>query len=190
MIPPTDPRYFIYTHLKSYQSSSHEEEKTRQEFIKFVETNPKCFDRENGVGHITGSALLLSPDKSEVLLTHHKKIGLWLQLGGHSDGEHNTFEVGVRETVEESGITDLSFLYPYTGIFGLDIQQIPKFKDIPAHLHYDLWILLVANTKEFKISSESTELKWVKFEDVSQYNNQPAFIHLVEKARKIVSNNK
>ena len=39
-------------------------------------------------------------------MTHHKKIGKWLQLGGHSDGEEDLLKVSQREAKEESGINN------------------------------------------------------------------------------------
>ena len=37
-------------------------------------------------------------------MTHHRKLRMWLQLGGHADGEKNLFKVALREAEEESGI--------------------------------------------------------------------------------------
>ena len=79
-------------------------------FRDFVHDNAKCFDRSNMPGHITGSALVLNQDLSKVLLTHHKKLGMWLQLGGHADGHHIAHEVAMTEALEESGLKGLEFL--------------------------------------------------------------------------------
>ena len=73
-------------------------------FVDFVEGNADCFVRSNLEGHVTGSAWLVSPDGKKVLLTHHKKLGRWLQLGGHADGESDVLLVSQRETEEESGL--------------------------------------------------------------------------------------
>jgi 8-oxo-dGTP pyrophosphatase MutT (NUDIX family) len=62
------------------------------------------FTRERLEGHFTGSAWLVSGDGLRVLLTHHRKLGRWLQLGGHADGDRDLARVALREAEEESGL--------------------------------------------------------------------------------------
>ena len=76
--------------------------------------HPDCFERSCVPGHVTGSAWLVSHDRSRFLLTHHRKLGRWLQLGGHSDGDPDTAQVALREAREESGIAALT-LAPIDG---------------------------------------------------------------------------
>jgi len=45
---------------------------------------------------------LIDSKGERVLLTHHKKLGKWLQLGGHSDGNSNMLDVALKEAKEES----------------------------------------------------------------------------------------
>ena len=45
---------------------------------------PFCFSRRNQRAHFTASAFVLDRNWSRVVLTLHKKLGKWLQLGGHS----------------------------------------------------------------------------------------------------------
>lgn len=87
---------------------------------------------------MTGSAWLLNPDGTKVLLTHHKKLNRWLQFGGHSDGESNTWNVALREVTEESGIQNIQFVS--SDIFDVDIHTIPENskKNEPEHKHYDI----------------------------------------------------
>ena len=90
-----------------------------------------CFDD----GHITGSAWVVDPAGSRLLLTHHRKLGKWLQLGGHSDGEPDTLAVALREAREESGLR----VRPISNaVLDIDIHTIPALKGEPAHLHYDV----------------------------------------------------
>jgi len=51
--------------------------------ISFIERHPDCLLRSCLTGHLTGSAWILSPDRKRTLLTHHEKLGKWLQLGWH-----------------------------------------------------------------------------------------------------------
>ena len=100
------------------------------------------------------------------MLTHHKKLNRWLQLGGHSDGDNNTRNVALREATEESGISDISFMIQ--SIFDVDIHTIPEntTKNEPEHKHYDVRFLLKAPHESFIISEESNALKWVTKHDL------------------------
>lgn len=90
--------------LKSYKAYNEDETAKLNSFLQFIKNNSNLFSRTNLTGHITGSGFLLKSDLSKVLLTHHAKLNEWLQFGGHSDGEANTLNVAIRETIEESGI--------------------------------------------------------------------------------------
>ena len=159
-------RLLLLSALKKYKTEYKSEQPFVQEMIDFIEQNLDCFERSNLSGHITGSAWLLSPDEKKVLLTHHKKLNRWLQVGGHSDGESNTWNVALREATEESGIQGISFVIQ--NIFDIDIHTIPENtkKNEPEHKHYDVRFLLKAPTEKFNISEESNALKWVSAQEL------------------------
>lgn len=157
----------ILTALKKYNTSFENEVSFIQKIIHFIKSTPNCFDRTHLEGHVTGSAWLLNPDGTKVLLTHHKKLNRWLQFGGHSDGESNTWNVALREVTEESGIQNIQFVS--SDIFDVDIHTIPENskKNEPEHKHYDIRFLLRAPTEVFTISDESNLLKWVTLQELS-----------------------
>jgi hypothetical protein len=66
----------------------------------FVREHPACFESTYAAGHLTGSAWLIDSTGQRVLLTHHRKLGRWIQLGGHADGEADLLAVAVREARE------------------------------------------------------------------------------------------
>ncbi|MCA9507178.1 MAG: NUDIX hydrolase [Myxococcales bacterium] len=150
--------------LAKYKTLDKKEQQDQEAIVAFVQSNRDCFLRSNLEGHITASCWLLSPDYKEVLITHHKKIGLWLQLGGHADGESDVLQVALKEAHEESGIDGIIALEG--GIFDLEIHSIDRHQDVPKHLHYDVRFLLRAPKKEFWVSEESHNLAWVKIKDV------------------------
>ena len=119
-----------------------DEERTACERMRaFVEAHEDCFERNCVPGHITGSAWVLDPTRERVLLTHHRKLDIWVQLGGHSDGETDPAKVALAEATEESGL-EVELLAPE--IFDIDIHEIPARGDEPAHLHYDVRFALGA----------------------------------------------
>lgn len=109
-------------------------------------------------GHFTGSAWLVSADGERVLLTHHRKLQRWLQLGGHADGERDLAGVALREAQEESGLDGLTV---DPEIFDLDRHWIPERGDVPGHWHYDARFVVRAGADEnFTVGEESLDLAW------------------------------
>lgn len=128
------------------------------QFKQFLDMYENAFHRENSFGHFTGSAWLVSADGCRVLLTHHRKLARWLQLGGHADGDTDLARVALREAEEESGLSDL-VVEP--SIFDLDRHWIPERKTEPGHWHYDVrYVVHATGSEDFVVSEESLELAW------------------------------
>lgn len=163
-------------------------------FQAFIADHPDCFQRELAAGHVTGSALVVSPDMSQVLLTLHAKLGKWLQLGGHADGSPHIHEVARREVEEESGLASARFL-PYENAFGLppiaaaaplpfdfDSHDIPARKSDPAHVHYDVRYLIVADPEApLAITEESKDLRWFSFTDARKLTGERSMLRQFDK---------
>lgn len=129
-------------------------------FREFVLSHSRCFERGLKVGHVTASAWLVNEAGTHVLLTHHRKLNRWLQLGGHADGDADVLRVAVREAKEESGLTNIVPLGG--GIFDIDIHGIPEHRDEPAHDHFDVRFAMMAYGNGVCVAGrESHELRWV-----------------------------
>lgn len=116
------------------------------------------YERERLAGHFTASCWLVDRSGRRTLLTHHRKLGMWLQLGGHADGERDLQAVALKEAEEESGLRGLSV---EAGIFDLDRHWIPEHKGVPAHWHYDVRYVVHAGEDEaYTVSEESHDLAW------------------------------
>jgi 8-oxo-dGTP pyrophosphatase MutT (NUDIX family) len=153
----------LLAQLESYLARHPSERIAVDHVTQFVRANPDCFERACVPGHITGSAWILSADRNHFLLTHHKKLGAWLQLGGHADGDPDPAAVALREAQEESGMShfELAVLGPERAPFDVDVHVIPATAREPEHLHHDLRYLLVAGPgQELQLSSESHDLRW------------------------------
>lgn len=126
-------------------------------FAELLDDAEDPFGRERLAGHFTASAWLVSADGNRLLMTHHRKLGMWLQLGGHADGERDLVAVALKEAEEESG---LSGLRVEPAIFDLDRHWIPEHKGVPGHWHYDLRFVVHAEGEDFVVSDESHDLAW------------------------------
>jgi 8-oxo-dGTP pyrophosphatase MutT (NUDIX family) len=153
-----DRRLLLAT-LADYAREFPAEASVVRRFADFVAAHPDCCERTCAPGHVTGSAWLVSADRSQVLLTHHRKLGRWLQLGGHADGDTDTARVALREASEESGIAGLVLGDPRP--LDLDAHEIPARAGEPAHVHYDVRYVVVAPPGAVAIpSDESLALRW------------------------------
>lgn len=144
--------------LAEYRQRCSDEADTVEDFATLLEDTGNPFARERLAGHFTGAAWLVSADGERVLLTHHRKLDRWLQLGGHADGDADLRRVALKEAEEESGLTALT-VDPH--IFDLDRHWIPEHKGVPGHWHYDVRYVVRAGPDEtFVVSDESHALAW------------------------------
>jgi 8-oxo-dGTP pyrophosphatase MutT (NUDIX family) len=148
-------------------------------FQEFIDAHSRCFERDCLPGHVTGSAWLVNGRRDRVLLTHHRKLGRWLQVGGHSDGETDLLRVAVKEAEEESGLSALPLA---AHIFDLDIHEIPARGREPTHLHYDVRFALQTMSGEvFQVSDESYALAWAPVRDLGEYTREESMLRMARK---------
>ena len=96
--------------LRRYETAHPDEGECVGQVRSLVEAHADCFERTCLPGHVTASAWILSPDRKQVLLTRHRKLGRWLQLGGHADGDPDVLGVALREAREESGMAEFGVI--------------------------------------------------------------------------------
>jgi 8-oxo-dGTP pyrophosphatase MutT (NUDIX family) len=153
-----DPFRPLEDALAAYGARLPEGAAVAAEFARFLRSASTVFDRAHLVGHFTGSAWLVSGDGERVLLTHHRKLNAWLQLGGHADGDADLARVALREAEEESG---LSQLVVERAIFDIDRHRIPARANEPEHWHYDVrYVVRAAGSEAFVVGDESHDLAW------------------------------
>ena len=149
-------------------------------FVDFLDRNPNAFERSLPTGHVTGSAWLVDASESRVLLTHHKKLNKWIQLGGHADGDSNVLRVAMREAKEESGLRSIE---PVSlQIFDVDVHQIPARPNEPEHLHWDVrYALRAAGSEPPSLSDESFELRWVDVAGLDRIAPEESMLRMAAK---------
>lgn len=175
-------RRALLSQLLNYREKFPEEAKTVERLREFITERENCFRRSHSEGHVTGSAWVVDKRASKVLLTHHRKLNRWLQLGGHADGETDILSVALREAQEESGLEGLR---PFsTDIFDIDIHLIPERGAEEEHFHYDIrYALQCTGSEDFAVSGESHDLRWVEIEKVSEMTEEESMRRMVSKWR-------
>ncbi len=113
--------------------------------------------------------------EGRVLLHRHEKLGKWLPPGGHLEPNETPPEAARREVKEETGL-EIVFIEQenlkingYNGIsferpFLCLLENIPAYKDKPAHQHMDL-IYLARPVCLKKIPSH---FRWFRYEELQE----------------------
>jgi len=132
-------------------------ERHRRTILEFLDAHDDALHRSCRTGHLTGSALVVDDAGERVVVLLHRKLGLWLQPGGHCDGDANLAGVALREAREETGIPGLR-VHPVA--VDLDVHRVAPPDDGP-HLHLDARYLVVAPPgAEPAGNHESTDIRW------------------------------
>lgn len=115
------------------------------------------FDQHGSAHHLTASAFVVSA--RGVILHRHRRLGIWVQPGGHVDEGEGPEAAALRETLEETGLR-VAHLDPVE-LFHVDVHPGPK-----GHTHYDLRYVLVAGADDpAPPVGESPEVYWFAFDD-------------------------
>lgn len=170
--------------LARYSPLDHRDDDQRRRIEVFVREHRGCFDSTFAPGHLTGSAWLLDSAGTRVLLTHHRKLHKWIQLGGHADGDPDLLAVALREAREESGIADIRPVSEE--IFDLDVHDYPATATEGAHEHFDIRFLLKVHGKDdYAVSDESHDLAWFTYEALAAMDLDDAVRRMAEKWQRL-----
>lgn len=179
-IAPTADLDLAAQTLRAYASADAAQVEARARMLELIARRPLDAHRRSSLdGHLTASALVVDARRERALLTHHRKLGRWLQLGGHCDGDANLAHVALREAIEESGIADLAVL---PTPIDLDIHPIPARPGEPEHLHYDTrFVVLAPPGARFAVGDESHDLAWVAPEELDALTTDASVRRLFER---------
>lgn len=152
---------------------------------RFVEAESDPFSRQTAVGHITASAWILDTSRTQALLCHHRKLDMWVQLGGHLEPsvDESVHAGALREAYEESGLGVIETLSP--DIFDIDIHSIPALGGEPEHLHYDVRYLFAARSaNSVQLTPESKELAWVGLDEIHKVSSETSLLRMAKKTKQ------
>ncbi|MGH3313857.1 MAG: NUDIX hydrolase [Streptomyces sp.] len=165
--------------LTEWSATGAEQVRLRQDYLDHLRTHPDGMWKACADGHITASALVIDPAGGRVLLTLHRKLLRWLQMGGHCEPEDATLaDAALREAGEESGISGLTLLP--TGPLRLDRHLTP----CAWHLDVQYAALAPAGAVE-TVSEESLDLRWYAYDEVAGVADE-SVVRLTERARALV----
>jgi 8-oxo-dGTP pyrophosphatase MutT (NUDIX family) len=160
--------------LKSYE----DQEELRQTYLDHLSEHPAGMWKSCTAGHVTASALVIDPVRERVLLTLHRKLQMWLQMGGHCEpGDATLAAAARREATEESGVEGLTLLPG--GPVRLDRHAIPA----PCNWHLDVQYAALAPAGAVAaISDESLDLRWFAYDAVADVADE-SVVRLLEATR-------
>ena len=135
------------------------------------------FDRHAEATHVTGSAVVVGP--AGVLLHLHKRLGMWLQPGGHLEPGETPWAAARREAEEETGLAFEA--WPSTPrLVHLDVHPGGG-----GHIHLDLRYLLVVSGDDTPRppAGESQEVRWFTWAGAVRQAD-PGLAALLEKGER------
>ena len=157
----------IMLHAIAARTPSLDAARHATEITRFIATVPRAWSRATLDGHITASAWVLDRTRSHAALIHHRKLNRWLQPGGHvEDADASWRAAAQREVTEETGLDRFVTQVDEARLFDVDVHPIPARPDEPAHFHYDLRFLFIADVdvtvhKKLMINSEEAhDCRW------------------------------
>lgn len=143
----------------------------------------------------TVSAFIVHNNK--VLLIDHKKLKMWLPVGGHVELDEDTDQALFREIEEESGLkkSNLSVMSskgPFLSNHRTKSLWIPNNIDIhkidEKHKHIGLIYYINSNTDKLTLAvAEHNEIKWLTAKDLKnpKYKINEAILYYSQEALKL-----
>lgn len=152
--------------VAGHQPTSPREAASRRTMLGYLQWLPRPLDEDADPVHVTGSAIVLD-GRGRTLLHRHKRLGRWLQPGGHVDPGESPAQAAVREAIEETG---LAVWHPdgTPRLVNVDVHEGGR-----GHLHLDLRYVLAADGDApfAPAAGESPDLRWVDVTDIGAWGD-------------------
>ncbi len=130
---------------------------SRERFLAELDRLADPFDRDADPVHVTASAIIEGPRGTVLHL--HKRLGGWMQPGGHVDPGEQPWQAALREAREETG---LPLRHPDGG------HELVHLDAHPAGPHYHLdvrYLLLSDDVDPSPPPGESQDVRWFPLPD-------------------------
>ena len=146
--------------VEGHETATPREAAAKERFLSELERLPRPCDERAGPTHVTASGIVVGPRGT--VLHRHKRLGVWLQPGGHIDAGEAPWTAAQREATEELGLV---VAHPGSGprLLHLDVHPAAH-----GHTHLDLRYLLVApDVDPAPPPGESPEARWYGWEEAA-----------------------
>lgn len=188
--PPTDAlRALLAAHRPADAAEAADLERMRA----FAASLERPFSPDQRTAHFTGSAMVIDRAGERVCLVHHRKLGRWLQPGGHAEpGDGGRLEAtALREAREETAL-EVALHAGAPLPLDVDVHPIPARGDVPAHLHLDVRVLAVASGEPAHDAAESHGARWFALDEGERIACEGApdradLLRLFAKARRVAA---
>ncbi len=128
-------------------------------------------------GHFTVGAYAVR--QGSVMMVHHRRLGIWLEPGGHVDPTDSTLEdAAARELYEETGTAVGASI---GGILDVDVHPIPAGKGEPPHRHFNVSFHFKAVSTAIAVADEVLDARWVPIDAVADLTDDGAVLRAVAK---------
>lgn len=135
-------------------------------FLRHFDQLARPFDEHADPIHVTGSAFVVGP--RGVVLLRHKRMGMWLQPGGHIDPGETPWAGALREATEETGLA-CRFAEDPPRLVHVDVHPGPR-----GHLHLDLRYLVDGGDADpDPPEGESQQIGWFDWDAAIELAGDP-----------------
>jgi len=161
--------------LTGWAAYSPEQAALRDRFVEHLRTRPDGTTRGCFPAHFTAGTLVVSEDRSHVLLNLHGKAKRWFAFGGHCEpGDASLRAAAEREAREESGLAEFELL---PGPVQLSAHPVGFCHPDGVVDHLDVRYVAVAPYVEPVVSEESLDVRWWPVE--SAPTTEPEMLELI-----------
>ena len=171
--------------IAAYQPRDLRERGFRERMLALLELDAPLSRGHFTPGHLTASAFVISPAADELLLIFHRKLGIWVQPGGHIEpGDASLFDAARREVAEEVGLALSDEATSTASVFDLDIHAIPARggdRPEPAHEHFDVRYCLHSPTRDLVVGDEVADARWVPLASIDRVTSDESVLRAARK---------
>ena len=144
--------------VADHPASDEREADSKARFLQELARLTDPCDRSADPVHVTASAVVAG--RRGTVLHLHRRMGRWMQPGGHVDSGESPEAAAARETLEETG---LDAWHPPGGpaLVHVDVHEA-----MDGHIHLDLrYLLLAGDAEPTPAPGESPEVRWFGWDE-------------------------